>query len=126
MTVPAAEWVHDARIKAAVVAAPGYAFAFEPDGLSRVTAPVQLWNGAEDGNVPYATNAAVVQRLLPSPPDYHAVPGAGHFAFLAPCPAWLMPAICKDADGFDRAAFHAEFNRSVVRFYQERLGTDAS
>lgn len=120
-SVPVTAWTHDPVIKAAVVAAPGYGFAFEPDGLSQVTAAVQLWNGADDRNVPYQSNAAVVRRLLPVPPEYHAVPGAGHFSFLAPCPSWLFPLICKDAEGFDRAAFHQDFNRSVIAFFQSRL-----
>ena len=120
-SVPATAWTHDPIIKAAVVAAPGYGFAFEPDGLSQVTAAVQLWNGADDRNVPYQTNEAVVRRLLPVPPEYRAVPGAGHFSFLAPCPSWLFPVICKDAEGFDRTAFHADFNRSVIAFYRKQL-----
>jgi predicted dienelactone hydrolase len=119
--IPATAWVHDPRFKAAVIAAPGYGFAFGPDGLSRVTAAVQLWNGEDDHNVPYQTNGAVVRRLLPTPPEYHVVPGAAHFAFVAPCPAWLIPAICKDANGFDRTAFHRDFNRSVVAFYKGAL-----
>jgi len=93
--VPATAWVHDPRIQAAVIVAPGYGFAFEPDGLSQVTAAVQLWNGVEDQNVPYQTNVAVVRRLLPTAPEYHAVPGAAHFSFLAPCPSWLFPMICR-------------------------------
>ena len=120
-SVPATAWVHDPRIKAAVIAAPGYGFAFEPGGLSQVTAAVQLWNGVEDHNVPYQTNEAVVRRLLPTPPEYHAVPGAAHFSFVAPCPSWLLPMICKDATGFDRAAFHRDFNHSVVAFYRHQL-----
>jgi hypothetical protein len=71
--------------------------------------------------VPYPTNAAVVRRLLPTPPEYHAIPGAAHFALLARSPAWLFPTICKDANGFDREAFHRDFNRSVVAFYRDRL-----
>jgi len=120
---PVAEtaWVHDPRIKAAVVAAPGYGFAFEPDGLRQVTAAVQLWNGVEDRNVPYDTNEAVVRRLLPKPPEYHAVPGAAHFSFVAPCPGWLLPVICQDAKGFDRAAFHRDFNGAVVAFFQQQF-----
>ena len=121
VSVPTTAWVHDPRFKAAVIAAPGYGFAFEPGGLSQVTAAVQLWNGVEDHNVPYQTNEAVVRRLLPTPPEYHAVPGAAHFSFLAPCPSWLFPVICKDAKGFDRAAFHRDFNYSVVAFYKDRL-----
>ncbi len=118
---PAAAWVHDPRIKAAVIAAPGYGFAFEPNGLARVTAAVQLWNGADDTNVPYQSNAAVVRELMPVPPEYHVIPGAAHFAFLAPCPAWIFPLVCADAKGFDRAAFHRDFNRSVIAFYQRQL-----
>ncbi len=120
-SIPATEWVHDPRIKAAVVIAPGYGFAFEPNGLTQVSAAVQLWNGMDDRNVPYETNGAVVRRLLPTPPEYHAVPGAAHFSFLAPCPSWLFPMICKDAKGFDRDAFHRDLNRSVVAFFKEQL-----
>lgn len=121
VSVPATAWVRDSRIQAAVIAAPGYGFTFEPDGLSQVTAAMQLWDGIEDNNVPYQTNGAIVRRLLPTPPEYHAVPGASHFSFLAPCPSWLFPTICKDAKAFDRTAFHRDFNRSVVAFYKERL-----
>lgn len=121
--VPETAWVHDPRIKAAVIAAPGYGFAFEPDGLRQVTAAVQLWSGIEDHNVPYQTNEAVVRRLLSPPPEYHAVRGAAHFSFLAPCPSWLFPLICEDAKGFDRAAFHRDFNDSVVAFYKRQLAT---
>jgi predicted dienelactone hydrolase len=120
-SAPDSAWIHDARIKAAVIAAPGYGFAFEPNGLSHVTAAVQLWNGTDDSNVPYATNEAVVRKLLPTPPDYHAVPGAAHFSFLAPCPSWLFPLICKDAHGFDRRAFHRDFDSTVVAFFQSKL-----
>jgi predicted dienelactone hydrolase len=119
--VPETAWVHDPRIKAAVVAAPGYGFAFEPDGLRQVRAALQLWNGAVDRNVPFETNAAVVRRLLPTPPEYHDVPGAAHFSFVAPCPSWLFPLICEDPEGFDRAAFHRDFNGSVVAFFQQQF-----
>ena len=84
------EWKHDSRIAAAVVAAPGLGFAFEPQGLSKVRVPVQLWSGAEDETVPYATNAAVVKRLLPRPPEFHSVDGAVHLSFLAPADGDLL------------------------------------
>ena len=76
VSVPETAWVHDPRIRAAVIAAPGYGFAFEPDGLSQVTAAVQLWNGVEDRNVPYQTNEAVVRRLLCSRCGAFLIPGA--------------------------------------------------
>jgi hypothetical protein len=50
---------------------------------------------------------------------------AGHFVFLAPCSPELMtaiPGICTDVPtGFDRAAFHREFNASIARFFREQL-----
>ena len=115
-------WTHDRRIAAAVIAAPGLGFIFEPAGLSNVRAPVQLWAGAEDQIVPYGTNAGIVRRLLPRAPDFHHVAGAGHFAFLMPCGALNLPEICQDREGFDRVAFHGELNRSVTAFFRAHLG----
>jgi predicted dienelactone hydrolase len=114
-------WSHDSRIAAAVIAAPGIGFAFEPAGLSRVRVPVQLWSGDADDTVPYATNAAIVQRLLPTPPEFHSVAGAVHLSFLAPCTPQTPPFLCQDKPGFDRAAFHRTFNQSVTSFFQQRL-----
>jgi predicted dienelactone hydrolase len=118
---PASAWTHDPRIAAAVVAAPGLGFTFEPSGLSAVKAPVQLWIGTEDHAVPYATNAGIVRNLLPNPPDFHNVPGAQHTSFLAPCGLIGVPRLCKEAPGFDRKAFHRDFNRSVTAFFKAHL-----
>lgn len=125
LRVPAAaEWTHDGRVKAAVVIAPGFGFTFAPSDLSGVNVPVQLWAGAADVNVPPVTNAAVVRRGLPAAPQFHLVTNAGHSAFLPPCGLLkpLLPAmLCTDADGFDRTAFHKEFNREVVAFFNTTL-----
>jgi predicted dienelactone hydrolase len=123
-TPAAQEWTHDGRIRAAVVVAPGFGFAFAPDGLAGVRAPVQLWAGEADTNVPLATNAGLVRSLLPRAPEFHLVPGAGHAAFLAPCgaAALLLPKmVCADPKGFDRTAFHRQFNKSVVAFFDRSL-----
>jgi predicted dienelactone hydrolase len=114
-------WTHDPRIAAAVVAAPGLGFLFEPAGLAGVRVPVQLWSGSADDTVPYASNAAVVRRLLPSSPDFHSVEGAVHLSFLAPCTAETPPMLCRDRDGFDRAAFHRSFNEAVSAFFRRHL-----
>ena len=125
MRIPAAtEWSHDARVKAAVVVAPGYGFTFEPDGLSAVRARVQLWEGSADDRLPLATNAAVVRRLLPEPPEFHLVDNAGHLSFLMPCSTvtrLLAKMLCTDPPGFDRRAFKKRFNASVVAFFNENL-----
>ena len=122
--VPAATPVADARIKAAVVAAPALGFTFAPDGLKGVKVPVQLWRAENDVLVPHPRYAEAVRLALPEAPDYRVVANAGHFDFLAPCSAALAalaPPICTSAAGFDRAAFHADFDAEVVKFFRKTL-----
>ncbi|MBB2180643.1 prolyl oligopeptidase family serine peptidase [Gluconacetobacter tumulicola] len=112
----------DDRIKAIVVAAPALGFAFDRAGLAPVTIPVQLWKAGRDAILPAPYYADVVRDNLPQAPDFHLVPDAGHFDFLAPCIAAAMSnPICASLAGFDRGAFHARFNDAVVRFFQTRL-----
>jgi predicted dienelactone hydrolase len=116
----------DRRIKAAVILDP--LSAFDAAGLQPVTVPVQLWASAfgGDGVAPEAVDA--VHRNLPTPPDWHPVPGSAHFAFIAPCTPAMAQAlreICSDPPGFDRAAFHAEFNTQVLAFFRQYLGLAA-
>jgi predicted dienelactone hydrolase len=115
----------DPRIKAVVIAAPAlavaFAFAFQPNGLSGIKVPVQLWVGAEDDIV---RDAFLVRTLLRVPPDYHLVLNGGHFAYLTPCTEILRksaPEICADPKGFDRIAFLQRFHQSVIAFYRTHL-----
>lgn len=113
---------HDPRIRAAVIAAPALGYAFAPDGLAKVSVPVQLWRGEADTILPNPFYAEAVRGALPTAPDYRVVPGANHFDFLPPCSAELAkvaPPIC--AGTFDRAAFHARFNADVVAFFRMTL-----
>jgi len=121
---PATRRAADPRIKAAVVVAPALGFAFSPDGLKNVKVPVQLWRADRDAVLPHPRYAEAVRVALPEAADYHVVPNAGHFDFLAPCSnalASIAPAICTSAIGFDRAAFHASFNAAVVNFLNKTL-----
>jgi len=114
-TAPAPSDAHDARVKAIVVAAPAVAFAF---------LPVQLWRADADQILPAPDYADAVHAALPQPADFQAVPGAGHFDFLAPCNealARVAPEICQAASGFDRAAFHQRFNAAVLAFFDRSL-----
>lgn len=114
--------LHDARLRALVVAAPALGFAFDRAGLAAVSVPVQLWRADEDMVLPQPFYADAVRAALPHSAEFHSVPGAGHFDFLAPCnrQAEAGP-ICDSAPGFDRRAFHRGFNASVVGFFQDRL-----
>lgn len=117
-------WTSDPRIKAVVSAAPAIGFAFGAKGLEAVRQPVQLWRAADDTVLPHPHYAEAVREALPSPPEMHVVPGAGHYDFLAPCSerlAKMAPAICTSAPGFDRAAFHGRFNAAVVAFFERTL-----
>jgi predicted dienelactone hydrolase len=114
----------DARIKAAVIAAPGLGYAFGKAGLADVHVPIQLWRAADDQVLPQPFYAQAVYDALPVPPQYIVVPGAGHDDFLAPCSAALaerVPDICRSEPGFDRAAFHRRFDAAVVAFFDANL-----
>jgi predicted dienelactone hydrolase len=111
----------DPRIKAAVVAAPGLGFTMAGSALAGVKAPVQLWSAADDTTVPYDSNARVVREGMAQGVEFHLVPRAGHMAFLVPCGPIGPPALCKDAEGFDRTFFHAHMNKSVIDFFNRQL-----
>jgi predicted dienelactone hydrolase len=116
-------WVHDARIRAAVIAAPALGFTFAPKGLAKVKIPVQLWRAENDSVLPHPLYAEAVRGLLPHSPEYRVVGGADHYDFLAPCGPGMArsaPAVC-GGKGFDRTAFHTSFNANVVAFFQRTL-----
>ncbi len=122
--VPANAWVHDPRIKAIVVAAPAFGFTFGPAGLSNVRVPVQLWRAADDRHQPHPYYEESVRADLHQAPEYRVIPNAGHYDFLPPCDTRLAakrPDICNSLPGFDRAAFHEQFNADVVQFFQATL-----
>jgi predicted dienelactone hydrolase len=120
------DFLTDARIKAAVVAAPGLGFSFGSNGLANVGVPIQLWSADQDDNVPYATNAGLIRAALGPRVEFHSVPGAGHTSFLAPCGVLKPPGICKDPGQFDRKAFHAAMNASVVVFFDRHLPSEGA
>ena len=115
---------HDARIKALVLADPGFTFLLGADELKPVTLPVQLWSSELGGAGSSAQSVARIGDRLPARPDFHLVAHADNWAFIAPCTAEQaksLPRICNDTPSFDRMAFHREFNTAVIAFFRERL-----
>lgn len=115
--------VHDARVKAVVVADPLSAFP-GPDDLRDIKIPVQLWSSERGGDGVAPQDISRLRDDLPVKPDYQTVNGAGHFSFITPCPAEMekaVPQICSDIPGFDRTAFHRRLNGEVIRFFQDSL-----
>ncbi len=114
--------MRDPRIQAAVIVDP--LSVFDAKGLAQITVPVQLWASALGGDGVTPQSVEAVRHGLPKPPDWHVAANAGHFAFLAPCPAALAeaaPELCRDGPGFDRAAFHRDFNAKVLAFFQRHM-----
>jgi len=61
---------------------------------------------------------------LPRTPEYVLVPGAGHYAYLAPCPESLLvrtPLLCTDPPGIDRASFHLQLGAEIAEFFRHAL-----
>jgi len=122
-STPASAWTHDARVKAAVVAAPTLAFTFAPPTLAPIKAPIQLWRAGNDQITPHPRAAEAIYNALPTRPEYVVVPNAGHFVFVA-CTAELTkraPGLCQDAPEFDRAAFHRDLNLAITDFFKAQL-----
>ncbi len=114
----ASTWLHDKRVGAAVIAAPGFLYAFEPQDIATIDIPIQLWVAEHDDSVP----AEILTHLKENRPEgfeINEVPKAGHFAFLPPCD--FSEILCSDANGFDRKAFHNELNDAIVSFFKRSL-----
>ncbi|TWB47358.1 putative dienelactone hydrolase [Rhizobium sp. ERR 922] len=123
--IPSEPLAHDPRIKALVLADP-LSFFSTKESLKAVDVPIQLWSSEHGGDGVLPDNVAALVADLPRKPDFHVVPGSGHFAFLAPCPPGFTksrPEICTDEAGFDRAAFHKTFDADVLEFLRQNLGS---
>jgi predicted dienelactone hydrolase len=114
---------HDPRIRAAVLADTALNYMFTQEDLVGIQIPLQVWRSELGGGGVDPKNSALTASSLPGKPEIHVVP-AGHFAFLPPCAPELaanLPRFCTDRPGFDRAAFHRDFDAEIVRFLREHL-----
>lgn len=113
---------HDPRIKAAIVADP-LAIFFTAESLAPIRTPVQVWASELGGDGVFLRDVAPIDRQLSVAHEFHVVRNAGHLAFVL-CPpalAQAAPDVCSDRSGFDRAAFHKEFNAVAMKFLQDNL-----
>jgi predicted dienelactone hydrolase len=126
--VPAEPFVHDPRIKAAVIVDPAFAILFSRDGLKGVTIPVQLWRSALGGDGVVPEGVAALRGRFSARPDYRVVANSSHFSFVAPCTldqAKASSVVCSDPPGFDRTTFHREFDVKVLAFFRRHLAEAA-
>ena len=121
---PDLEYISDPRVRALVLWAPGFGYAFDKDALSKVHVPILLYRPSKDVIVPHPWGAERIAEFLPTRPDYHVIEGAGHFVFFAPCP-WMLSLtarqICTDPPGIDRAAIHERLNAEMIAFFRQSL-----
>jgi predicted dienelactone hydrolase len=121
---PDLQYVSDPRVRALVLWAPGFGYAFDQDALSKVHVPILLYRPSEDDLVPHPWGAERIARFLPERPDYRVLEGAGHLVFFAPCP-WLFSLMarqaCVDPGGIDRVALHKRLNAEMIAFFRQTL-----
>ena len=117
-------FTHDKRIRAAVLVDPALSRLFPRSRLQRVKIPVQLWASAFGGDGVSREGVDRIAKGLGVRPVYEVPPNSRHFSFATPCTAEqakALPEICDDAPGFDRVAFHENFNAAVVAFFRKHL-----
>jgi predicted dienelactone hydrolase len=120
---PTEPLTHDSRIKAAVIADP-LAVVFTAESLAAIKVPVQLWASEYGGDGVLPHDVAAVDANLPAKHEYRVAPNSWHLSFVPPCSRAQLekwPEFCVDAPGFDRVAFHKEFNAAVLEFFQQHL-----
>jgi len=119
----AGKFYRDQRVRAAFAMAPGLAPIFTPESLGKIAIPVAIVAGSADEIVPPASNAEALARAIPNA-MLKLFPDAGHFVFFGTCTAVgrvFIRAVCRDPDGTDRDAVHAETIRLALDFFTANL-----
>jgi predicted dienelactone hydrolase len=117
----------DERIRAAIVVDPGPSMFFPSDRLRSIKVPIQLWSSDPKLSANFISGCCALglRSRLPMVPEFHLVSNGIHFSFLPPCSEAMradLPArLCDDAPGFDRSAFHHDFNNKVIGFLRRHL-----
>jgi predicted dienelactone hydrolase len=113
----------DRRVRAVFAMAPGLGPVFTPESLGDISIPVAIATGSADEVVPPASNAEALGKAIP-----HATlklfPHAGHFVFFDTCTAvgrLFIRTVCRDPDGIDRDAVHADTIRLAGDYFTETL-----
>jgi predicted dienelactone hydrolase len=119
--------MRDPRVKAGFAMAPLGIF-FGEDAFDDVDAPVFLYEAENDEVLLPRENSEPVRRGLKTLHGFRRVPKAGHYVFLAPCDAAFaarMPRLCRDPEGVDRKAVHAQVLRDARQFFDRTLRAPA-
>lgn len=115
---------HDHRIRAAFLVAPALLPMLDAPSLTGVSVPVHVVLAQHDDQVALQSSVELLARHLPGA-SRQVIDGAGHYVFLAPCNRrgkQFVPALCKDAQGIDRAAVHGRVGTEAAAFFNAHLG----
>ncbi|MCA2010095.1 prolyl oligopeptidase family serine peptidase [Cereibacter sphaeroides] len=129
---PAGQDLRDPRISFAVVVDPGIVETLTQESLATIDIPMLVLNLGAESEVPAPVHARAVAETV-AQADYHLVPGALHFSFLAECkPAGAQiladegeaDPLCADGAGGERtrAQLHADMAERILTFLQGVTG----
>jgi predicted dienelactone hydrolase len=113
----------DERVRAVFAMAPGPMPAFTPESLGAISIPVAIVAGSADEIAPAASGAEALGKLIPHA-SLKLFPHAGHFVFFDTCTTvgrLVVRTPCRDPDGTDRDAVHAETIGLALDFFTENL-----
>jgi predicted dienelactone hydrolase len=114
--------LRDVRVRAVAALAPA-GVVFSAESLAGISIPVTIYTGDKDTFLVPRYHAEWVRQNVVKA-DYHAIPNAGHYAFMD-TPG--MPIPSPDGDiganpvGFDRAAFQKELAPALNQFFDRAL-----
>jgi predicted dienelactone hydrolase len=115
--------VADPRVRAAYAIAPAVGEFVTLDSLRNIATPLRIAYGTNDTIAPPPQNALRYANWIP---DATTLPvlGAAHYTFLDACTAAavrMLPAICADAAGVDRATIHDTVAADAIDFFDGKL-----
>lgn len=113
----------DPRIQAAFVMAPLGVF-FDQPSLRAVTRPVFVHSAMADTVLKPKWNALAVRDGVGQLQGWRGVVGAGHYVYLAPCPAAMAdstPALCHDPEGVQREVVQAQVAQEAIAYFDTVL-----
>ncbi|CCE07947.1 putative dienelactone hydrolase oxidoreductase protein [Bradyrhizobium sp. STM 3843] len=113
----------DPRIRAALAMAPGLVPMFTEESLNAISLPIAIISGDADEIAPSASNAEALARQIPHA-TLKLVPHAGHYVFFGTCTMlgrMMVRTACRDPDGVDRDAVHAETIGLALDFFAASL-----
>jgi len=113
----------DERVRAVFALAPGLGPVFTSESLGKISIPVAIVSGSSDEVVPVASSAEPLAKAIPNA-TLKLFQHAGHYVFLANCTTVgrvIFPVPCRDPEGIDRDAVHAETIRLALDFFTVNL-----